>query len=302
MAEHPRGPRFWLALLRSFSFPASMIGVLVGTAAAAGFREWRWDVLIAEICAVPLLHGLGNLLNDYFDYRSGVDRRTDADDGRPGRFLVRGTVTPRTVLRAALLCGVLTAPFAAYLIWRGGWPVIAVGLVALVGAYAYTGRPFALKYRSLGELCIFIVFGPAIVAGAAYMQTDTFDTVVILHAVPLGMLIAAILAANNLRDVDEDGEARIRTLAHRLGPTPYLWLYLTLLFAPAALLLAFAFTGLTTKWVLLALLALPLGVPPAKLALLHIRRPDADAVTARYMTIFGALIFVGLVIGGPASG
>ena len=295
--DAPDGARFYLGVLRSFSFPASIVGILVGTAAALPLRQWRWDVLVAELLAVPLIHAVGNLLNDYFDYRSGVDRRTVEDDGRPGRFLVRGLITPAQILCYAAVCSALLAPLAAFLVWKGGWPAVGVGLLGLAGAYAYTGPPFVLKYRGLGELCIFVVFGAVIVAGASYMQTGRFDPIVILHALPLGMLIVAILASNNLRDIEEDAQADIRTLAHRIGRKPYLVLCLILLFAPAPLLVAGALARMTSWWSLLALLALPLGATPARLALREVRRPDVDAVTARYMTAFGALMSLGLVIG-----
>ena len=121
------------------------------------------------------MHAIGNLLNDYYDYRSGVDARTEDDEGRPGRFLVKGILLPKDVLRLVLILSIPLAPMGAFLIWRGGWPVAAIAAAGLFGGYAYTGPPFAFKYRGLGELCIFIVYGPAIVIGAGYMQAHDGD-------------------------------------------------------------------------------------------------------------------------------
>jgi 1,4-dihydroxy-2-naphthoate octaprenyltransferase len=292
------GLRDWAAATRPFAFSASALGVLVGTAAAARIPQWRWDVLAAELVAVVLMHAIGNLLNDYYDYLSGVDARTEDDEGRPGRFLVKGILLPKDVLRLVLILSIPLAPMGALLIRIGGWPVAAIAVVGLLGAYAYTGPPFALKYRRLGELCIFIVYGPAVVIGAGYMQALKVTPKMLLYSILLGMLITAIVSANNLRDIEEDGRAKVRTLACVLGRKIYLPIYLALMFGPAAIIIGLVVSGAAPAWLLLGLLALPIGLAPARFALLNIRRPDADALTAKYMTAFGGLIFLALVLAG----
>ena len=292
------GMRVWLGATRPFAFPASVLGVLVGTAAAARISQWRWGVLAAELVAVVLMHAIGNLLNDYYDHRSGVDARTEDDEGRPGRFLVKGVLLPEQVLRLVLILSVPLAPMGALLIWLGGWPVAAVAAAGLFGAYAYTGPPFALKYRRLGELCIFIVYGPAVVIGAGYMQAMKMTPKMLLYSVPLGMLITAIVSANNLRDIEEDERGKVRTLACVLGRKAYLLIYLALMLGPAAIIIGTVLSGTAPAWLLLSLLALPVGLPPARFALSNVRRPDADALTAKYMTAFGGLIFLALILAG----
>jgi 1,4-dihydroxy-2-naphthoate octaprenyltransferase len=292
------GARVWFDATRPFAFPASALGVLVGTAAAARISQWRCGVLAAELAAVALMHAIANLLNDYYDYRSGVDVRTEGDEGRPGRFLVKGILHPRQVLRLALVLLVLLAPLAAYLIWNGGWPAALIAAVGLFLGYAYTGPPFAFKYRRLGELCIFIVYGPAIVVGAGYMQTQRLTPETFLYSVPLGMLITAIVSANFLRDFEEDRQSGIRTLARALGRRLYALLYLGLMFLPALFIIGMVLAKAAPAWLLLSLLALPVGLAPARFALRNVRRPDADALTAKYMTAFGGLIFLALILAG----
>jgi 1,4-dihydroxy-2-naphthoate octaprenyltransferase len=292
------GIRVWFDATRPFAFPASVLGVLVGTAAAARISHWRWGVLAAELVAVVLMHAIGNLLNDYYDYLSGVDARTEEDEGRPGRFLVRGILQPKKVLRLVLILSVALAPIGAFLVWRGGWPVGIFAAVGLFGGYAYTAPPFALKYRRLGELCIFIVYGPAVVLGAGYMQAMTVTPKMLLYSIPLGMLITAIVSANNLRDIEEDERGKIRTLACVLGRKAYLLIYLALMLGPAAIVIGMVLSKTAPAWLLLSLLALPVGLPPARFALSNVRRPDADALTAKYMTAFGGLIFLALILAG----
>jgi len=291
----------WLRVTRPFSFPASVAGVFVGTAAAVPIGRWKWGILAANVALVLLFHAFGNVLNDYRDFGSGVDRRREGDEGRPGRFLVRGEILPRQVLSFAIACLLLALPLAALLIMRGGWPTGVIGLVGVLGAYSYTGRPLQLKYRGWGEVCIFLVFGPAIVAGAVWMQVGRLDIGALFLSVPVGMAVTAILAAGNLRDMEEDRQAGIHTLARRIGRRAYLLLYFLLLFGAPVFLVALVAARVAPAWSLLGVLAIPLAVPPAADAARGRRAPDADAVTARYMTVFAALLFVGLILGGGAG-
>ncbi len=288
----------WLRVARPFSFPASIAGVLVGTAAAAPVGRWKWGILAGCVALVLLFHAVGNLLNDYFDLRSGVDRRREGDEGRPGRFLVRGEVLPRQALALAGFCLLLALLLACVLVARGGWVVGVIGLGGLLGAYSYTGWPLQLKYRGLGELCIFLVFGPATVAGAVWMQVGGMEMRTLSLSLPVGMAVTAILAAGNLRDMEEDGDAGIHTLARWVGRRAYLLFYFTLLFGAPAIVAALVAAGVVPAWSLLGLLAIPLAIPPALNAARGLRAPDADAVTARYMTAFAALLWGGLILGG----
>jgi len=298
MESRKIGIRVWFHATRPFSFPASALGVLVGTAAAAPISHWRWGILAAELVAVVAMHAIANLLNDYFDYRSGVDHRTELDEGRPGRFLVKNILLPRDVLKLVFVLSLVIAPLGAFLIWTGGWPAVAIAATGIFLGYAYTGPPFAFKYHRLGELCIFIVYGPAIVVGAGYMQARRLTPEMFLYSIPLGMLITAIVSANFLRDLEEDSHGGIRTLARALGRKLYVPFYLALMFLPAPFVVAMVLAKAAPAWLLLSLLALPAGLVPARFALRNLRRPDADALTAKYMTVFGGLIFLALILAG----
>jgi 1,4-dihydroxy-2-naphthoate octaprenyltransferase len=131
----------------------------------------------------------------------------------------------------------LLAPLAVFLVWKGGWVAAAIAVVGLAGAYAYTGPPLNLKYHALGELCIFMVFGPAIAAGAAYMQTHRLEPRALMYSIPVGMLIVAIVSSNFLRDIEEDSRSGILTLANLLGRRRYLPVYLAMMFAPPILVI-----------------------------------------------------------------
>ena len=290
----------WLGMrlraLRAFSFPASVLPVVAATAAVRPVSQWDWPVLITAALGVMLLHAAGNLLNDYFDFRSGVDRRVTDDAGRPGRLLIRGELRPRDVFVEAAVCFTLALAAAVWLVWRCGPGVTWFCGAAALGLYAYTGPPFHLKYRALGEPLIFAVFGPLLMLGAAYAQTGRLEPIAALLSVPVGFLTTAILVGNNVRDHDEDRSAGVVTLTQVAGVRAVRILYAVLVVLGAAVLAAFAIAGLVPRVLAAAPLLLALIVKPLVRVLRGDRLPGIDAQTARYETavlvfLVGALIF-----------
>ncbi len=290
-----------LRALRAFSFPVSVLPVLVATAAVRPLAGWDWGVLVASALGVLLLHATGNLFNDYFDFRSGVDRRETGDEGRPGRFLVHGEMTPAEVLGEALVCLLLLVPAAVYLLLKCGPGLLWFGGAAAFALYAYTGPPFQFKYRALGELLIFLVFGPVLMLGAAYAQTGRLEWSVLLFAVPIGFVTTAILVGNNIRDQQEDSAARIVTLAHVAGGRGGRLLYVALVLVSAICLAALGVVGLVPRVLVVAPLFLLLLLEPLAGVLRGRRIPDIDVRTARFETVLLLFLVVVLVIGGARS-
>ena len=289
--------KLWVAATRPFSFPCSMVPVVIATAAAAPIGRWRWDVLAVTLAAVLCLHVAANLLNDYFDYVSGVDRRMEEDRDHPGRLLVTGAVTPRGFVRGAALAVGAATVMGVYLTWRAGWLVPVFGVFAFTGLYYYTAPPLKLKARGLGEVMMVIWFGPALVAGVAYVQTGGFPLPLMLMSVPIGFLTTAILVSNNLRDLEEDAAGGVRTLAQRIGPRAAAGLYVFLVVgAPAGITLV----GLAYGVPLLALTLLSLlaVIGPIRAVTGGQRLPDIDARTARLPIMVGVIATSVLVCTG----
>jgi 1,4-dihydroxy-2-naphthoate octaprenyltransferase len=287
----------WVRATRPFSFPCSVMPLLVATAAAAPVSRWRWDALATVLLSVLSMHVAGNVLNDYFDFVSGVDSRTDGEEGRPGRLLVSGAMRPRQAARGALLALAVSLAAAGYLAWRVDALALAFWAVGLLGAYAYTGPPFNLKARALGEPTMLVFFGPALMAGAAYVQVERIPLPVLLLSVPMGLSVSHILVGNNLRDMEEDAAGGVRTLAHVVGARAMVGLYCAL---ALALPLGIAAVGLAYDAPLLALTPVSwLAVIGPARALLAGRRPaDIDARTARFMAGLGATATLTLVASG----
>jgi 1,4-dihydroxy-2-naphthoate octaprenyltransferase len=290
-----------LRALRAFSLPMSVLPVVLATAAVLPADRWRWEVLILSAVAVAGLHLAGNLLNDYFDFRRGVDRRVEGDAGRPGRLLVRGRMSAGSYLRLAAVCLAVAAGAAGVLAWRRGPVLLAFGAAAVAMLYSYTGPPLRLKYRALGEVVIFVTFGPLLMVGAAYAQTLDLEPAALLLSVPVGFATAAVLVGNNLRDEAEDAEAGIRTIVHVVGRRAARAVYVALV---CLFVLALAAMALARRapW---ALLAAPLALAMLHRPLTSIRRnerlADIDARTAAFETVVLLLAAAAYVMEGPQA-
>ena len=290
-----------LRALRAFSFPVSVLPVLVATAIVRSPSEWDWPILIASTLGVMLLHAAGNLFNDYFDFKSGVDRKLDDDESRPGRFLVRGELSPKDILIEALVCLLLALPVGTYLILRCGPGVLWFAGAAAVGLYCYTGPPLNLKYRALGEPLIFLVFGPSLMLGAAFAQTGSLHWKVLLLSIPVGLATTAILTANNLRDQEEDRTAGIRTLAQVLGTRALRWFYILLVVGCVLSLAALAIVEVGPGVLIFAPVLLVLLLKPLVCVWQSKRLADIDARTARFESVLLTFMLVSLLL-QPAAG
>lgn len=281
-----------LGLLRAFSFPLSILPALIAWSAVRG--DTSSDSLLGCVCVVGavLLHGTGNLLNDYFDHLYGVDIPQPDDRARPGRLLAGGSVSPSAVLILAVLMLLLAAPVGVFVWIRAGGMPLLFAACGAVAAYAYTGPPFRLKYKGLGEPVVFLVFGPLLMLGTAWTLTGSWQPRVLWLSLPVGCAVAAVLAAGNLRDVDEDSQAGIRTMAVALGTDAWRSVFVGLLVAPVAAVVLLGLVGVLPNASLLAPFVLVLSWPALSPILSPNRVPDADVRTAGYVSVLLAFLLV----------
>lgn len=243
----------WILAARPRTLPASIAPVIVGAAVAVHEGAFRWPAALAALIAALLIQIGSNFANDLGDFYRGADR-----SGRvgPTRVTSAGLLTPRQVqLGMAVVFGV-AALCGLYLIALGGWPILAVGVLAILAALAYTLGPVPFGYYGLGDLAVFIFFGLVAVVGTAYVQTQHITPLALAAAVPMGCLITDILVVNNLRDIETDRATGKRTLAVRLGRRGTQAEYILLLaIAYATPVVLWLGLGLG-PWVLLPLLTL----------------------------------------------
>lgn len=213
--------------------------------------------MAALICALLIQIGT-NLANDVFDFKKGTD--TEERTG-PLRVTQAGLLTPEQVLRGTAAVFILAFIIGLYLIKVGGWPILLVGVLSILSGLAYTGGPYPLGYNGLGDIFVFIFFGPVAVCGTYYVQALSLDWHVFVASVPMGLLTTAILVVNNLRDLPTDRKAGKKTLAVRLGKKATQMEYWLLVAVSFAVPLILWLGGLASYWMLLPLLAVPWAIP-----------------------------------------
>jgi 1,4-dihydroxy-2-naphthoate octaprenyltransferase len=322
--------KLWVAGARPRTLPAAVVPVAVGTAAGylssgrlvittshissachaavcSNFdRQLSWlNAFLALVVALGIQIGT-NYVNDYAD---GV-RGTDARRVGPVRLVAGQLATVREVKTAALISFGGAGLAGLVLAARVTWWFIPLGLLCGLAGWAYTGGPRPYGYLGFGELFVFVFFGLVATAGSAYVQHAPFVTslgghlfsydyawgFVLWAGVPVGLLAAALLQANNLRDIATDTESGKKTLAVRLGRRRAGLLYC---FTVAGVALSIAVVSTYRPWSLLALLALPVAIAPLTLAL-----SDQEGrallpmlgTTARLQILVGALLAVGLLL------
>ena len=288
--------RTWLLAVRPATLPAAASGVVVGVGAALAVgAAFRPDAALGCLAVAILLQVVANLANDLSDFRRGADT---PDRAGPTRVASAGLVTPRQLELAIGLTIAAAGLVGAWLAWVGGPAIVALGILAIVAALAYTGGPWPYGYRALGEVFVFIFFGLVAVVGTAYLQALRFEALFVVAAIPMGALITAILVVNNLRDIPTDAAAGKRTLAVALGrraTAVEYGLLLALAFAvPVALLLAGQ--GVAQ---LLPLCSAPLAAPLLRTVRGFAEPRQLNAVlagTARLALVFGALFAVALAL------
>jgi 1,4-dihydroxy-2-naphthoate octaprenyltransferase len=288
--------RTWLLAVRPATLPAAASGVVVGLGAALAVgAAFRPDTAVGCLAVAILLQVLANLANDLSDFRRGADT---PDRAGPTRVASAGLVSPRQLELAIGLTIAAAGLVGAWLAWVGGPAIVALGILAVVAALAYTGGPWPYGYRALGEVFVFIFFGLVAVVGTAYLQALRFEALFVDAAIPMGALITAILVVNNLRDIPTDAAAGKRTLAVVLGrraATVEYELLLALAFAvPVALLLAGQ--GIAQ---LLPLCSAPLAAPLLRTVRGFAEPRQLNAVlagTAQLALVFGALFAVALAL------
>jgi 1,4-dihydroxy-2-naphthoate polyprenyltransferase len=205
----------WLLAARPKTLSAAIVPVLAGTALAA--REASgviWWVFACALFGAVFIQIATNFINDALDFKKGTDT---GERLGPTRVTQAGLLSADGVMRGAWVCLILAAMCGVPLLYRGGWPMLVVGLTSIFAAYAYTGGPYPLAYHGLGEVFVVIFFGLVAVGGTFYALTLRLTRSSLMAGLAVGSLATVLLVINNLRDVEGDRRNNKRTLAARFG-------------------------------------------------------------------------------------
>ena len=281
---------------RPWSFTFTVMVVLIASILPLVLGEGvSWVLVALALVGSVLLHAMVNVLNDYFDYSLGLDRPgVGTVEYRP-HPIVHGILSPQATLAYGLSVGLAGLALAGVAVALGRPLALVLGGLGALLAYAYSGRPFYMKYRGLGEVGVYLAWGVLIPLGSYYLATGKLSIAPILALLPLAIGIVGVLMANNVRDLEGDREAGIKTLQVRLGPEASRRLFKATIYA----VYAAGFAVAALKHVLaiaplLGLLTLPQARRVASMFDQGRAPPDADPRVAALLQNYSLLYLAGI--------
>lgn len=258
---------------------------------------FRWDAFVWALVGSLAIQVAANFANDASDAHRGADT---ADRLGPPRMVAMGVIEPRRMWLAAWAAVGVAVAAGVFLTMIAGWVIILIGGSSIIAMLGYVGGPAPYGYRGLGELFVFVFFGLVATVGSRFVHDSTAPLAAWLLAIPIGMLVTAILVANNYRDIATDSRTGKRTLAVILGPARTRGLFSVLVFGAFAVIASFAVAGWTSTSTLFSCFLLPFAAVPVRIlsaksdgpALVRALKATARLHLAVGASLAGAVAFV----------
>lgn len=284
---------------RPWSFPASVMPVLIGAAYAYYLQKENnltinWWVAPLILIAAVAFHAAGNIISDYHDARNGVDKLESYGDTN---MMLNGTFTGKTFLGMGICWLLLAVILGVIILLLSSWQIIFFGIFGIACTLLY----YKMKYRGLGDAVILFSFGICIVNGTVYALTGVLNLQSFFISLPVALLTTAILHANNTRDMPLDKESGIKTFSMILGLKQAKAYYYFLLGGSYLIEIVMISAGYLPVWSLLTLLSLPLALKNIRLlkgvnhdSLENIAHLDVG--TAQLTTLFSIFSIIGFIL------
>jgi 1,4-dihydroxy-2-naphthoate octaprenyltransferase len=283
--------------LRPQTLLIAVVPVVVGMAIAKAEGAFSAGPALAALLGAIFIQIGTNLANDVYDHERGADNEARLG---PPRATQLGLLRPRAVKIAMLLSFVCATGFGFYLLAVAGWLIVPIGWASMLAAWAYTGGPYPLAYHGLGDVAVMVFFGLLAVIGTVWVQGAPITALAWGAAVGVGAVATAVLAVNNVRDVDTDILVGKRTLPVRFGRGFGVAEYAAMLLLAQAIPVGLVLLGEAPRGALLTLVMAPwsawvtAGVARERGRDLNHRLFQ----TVRMLVLYGALLAVGLLLPG----
>jgi len=297
--------KLWYLSTRPKTLPAAIAPVLIGLSLSFyylktsldyfSFNNLKTNILIAILTLMSaLLIQIGtNFANDYFDFLKGADNEKRVG---PTRLIQAGLIKKNEMLIAFVITFFITILIGIFLVIRGGYPILIIGLFAILFGILYTAGPKPLGYIGLGDIFVFIFFGVVSVLGTYYLQTLTIDLVAFIVSIAPGLLSVAILVANNIRDINTDKESGKKTLIVRFGYNFGIFEYLFCIILAHIIPIIAVIITKKHYFALISILTIFLAIKPIKII---ISKPKPQFLipvlgrTSQILLIFSILFSIG---------
>jgi 1,4-dihydroxy-2-naphthoate octaprenyltransferase len=285
----------WKTAARTHTLPAAVVPVLVGSGLAYGEEAFRWDAFVWALIGALAIQVAANFANDASDARRGADT---GDRLGPPRMVALGVISPGRMWIATWAAIGVAAVAGLFLTVIAGWVVLLIGASSVIAMLGYVGGPAPYGYRGLGEVFVFVFFGLVATVGSRYVHDQTAPLSAWMLAVPIGMLVTAILVANNYRDIDTDRATGKRTLAVAIGRQRTRLLFAVLVFGAFVAIAVFGTIGWTPVSTLFSAFLIPVAGKPVRIIY---ARTDGPALIRALKTTARLHLWVGVSIGAAVS-
>ncbi|MGC9364149.1 MAG: 1,4-dihydroxy-2-naphthoate octaprenyltransferase [Fidelibacterota bacterium] len=295
----------WTAILRASFFSASIAPVFVGAAVAYNRQsEIHWGRLLLTLLGAVSVHAAANVINDYYDHRSGNDAGNRYPTAFSGgsRMIQEKIITPATGFFIALFLFAVTMAIGLYLnSITAGNNILYIGIIGILLAFFYSAAPLKLAYRGIGELAIVSAFGPIIVMGTYYVQVQSLDLVPLLVSIPAGVLVGLILFINEFQDMIADKKVQKNTLVVRArSKKRAVYIYGGLLIFVYLWLAGCAILGMVPIWTLLVFITIPMVYRAVRIVSNHYDQIEellpANALTIGIHLLVSLLVAIGFIL------
>lgn len=291
------GWRIWWQLTRPHTLTAAFAPVFLGTMIALTYGNIHFPLFIAMLTASILIQMATNMFNEYYDYKRELDNE---DSIGIGGAIVRNGVKPKTVLNLAFTLYGISVLIGIYICIETSWLLALVGIISMMIGYFYTGGPFPIAYTPFGELVSGFVMGMLLILIAFYIQTGTVTLEAVILSVPSMLLVAGIMLANNIRDIEQDTVGGRKTLAILVGRSNAITILASFFLISYVWILFLIPFGHLTPWALLVLLSVRKPIKAVVIFrkyLLPLQVMPAMKETAVTNTVFALLLGIGILLG-----
>lgn len=294
-----KGWRVWWQLTRPHTLTAAFAPVFLGTmiSLAYGNGVLHFMLFFAMLTASILIQMATNMFNEYYDFKRGLD--TEESVGIGGA-IVRNGVKPKTVLNIALVLYGISVLIGIYICMMTSWLLAVVGLISMLIGYLYTGGPYPIAYTPFGELVSGVVMGMFLILIAFYIQTGTVTVDAVLLSIPSMLLVAGIMLANNIRDLEGDKKSGRKTLAILTGRDHAITILMSFFIISYLWVIGLVISGQLTFWALLVLLSVRKPVKAITVFRKYsqpLQVMPAMKETAVTNTVFGLLLGIAILFG-----
>ncbi len=278
--------------VRPFAFPATIAPVLLGTFISPHISI---PMFLLVFLGLLLAHSAVNVLSDYFDYKRGADTWRVLGSSR---VLVDGLMKPSHHLLLGISLLLISVAIGFYFVFVVDYKVLYFIIPGLILGIFYTAPPLGFKYRALGDIAVFLAFGPIMTLGVYYIQTREISWLPVLLSMPIGLLTTAILHGNNFRDIKEDLSAGYKTFAGIIGIKGSSYYYTILVSLAYLLTIYFVINGFLPIAGLLVLITLPVAFKNIKISFNQalVNFTFLDLLTAKLQLYFSSLLIIGVIL------